>query len=164
MTRLIATGGQLFLGAIALVVTIALTGCGLAQRAETKKQAEAANAEMRTAAETCDQKFPRGQQHTAVSRARCVGDAIKIIRSYTDYPDLLDQQIATRNLLAERWQSGKITQAQFDAESAQLQSSLVAEDERRKLAVRAVTAQEDVVSAARAPVSCTRFGNTVNCF
>jgi hypothetical protein len=66
--------------------------------------------------------------------------------------------------IAEQVQNGQLTIAQANEMLANKNSAMFSEEQRRNLANRAVAAQESAAAAAGAPVSCTKIGNTVNCF
>jgi hypothetical protein len=82
--------------------------------------------------------------------------------------DLLEQRTApTRLALAEKVQAGKMTIIERNQQFSQFHSQIIAEEQRRMLANRAVGAQESAAAAqwrASNPVSCTKIGNTVNCY
>jgi hypothetical protein len=143
-----------------------LSGCGMARQKEAQDRLNEALAQVRSATDACNLSFPRQQQSTAVARSQCIGQATLPLRPFVPFPDLFDQEAANRNLLAERWQGGKITIAEFDAQGAQMHSQIVAEEQRRQLAGRSVSAQETAAAAAvnaSGPTVCTRSGNTTFC-
>lgn len=148
---------------IGVLVFALLSGCGLVRQKEAQDRFNVAMADVRAGVETCNQSFPK-QQQTAVARARCIGDATAPIRPLVPFPDLLDQETANRNLLAERWQTGKITQAEFEAQFTQMHSQVVAEEQRRQLAGRSVNAQEAAAAAALSPTICNRVGSSTICY
>jgi hypothetical protein len=104
-------------------------------------------AEISAGVEQCNQKFPK-EQKTAVARARCLGEATAPYRTIYPYPDLYDQETAGRNMLAEKWQKGQITQAEYEFQFTQMHSQIEAEGQRRNLAGRSVNAQETAATAA----------------
>jgi hypothetical protein len=118
----------------------------------------------RIARAECDTKFPKGIVATAVPRVQCLNDAMAIMRPTSRNPDLLDSFMASRLAVAERIQKGQITMAQGGEEIANKWSQVVAEDQRRTLANRSVRAQETAAENIGGPTSCTRIGNTVNCY
>jgi hypothetical protein len=141
---------------------LVLSGCGIARQQEAQDRLNKASADTHAATEACDQSFPK-QQNLAVKRARCIADATAPMRQVIAYPDLYDQETANRNLLAERWQAGKITQAEYEAQFFQMHSQIMAEFQRRNLANRAIGAQELAASAAASPVICTHVGTSTIC-
>jgi hypothetical protein len=159
----------LFMAAITLSLTLA--GCGIAQQQEMKARAAELKAQSEMAAQACDDSFPAGNTKTAVARAKCQAEAIAILRPIQPHPDLLDLYIATRLSVAEDVQNGRLSIAKGNEVLATKRAELVAEEQRRNLSTRAVAAQEDAAAASAAaswaanrPRSCTRTGNTVNCF
>jgi hypothetical protein len=155
--------------AIVKVVTVFLVvatmgGCGIARRAEIAKQAEELKQRSAAAAQDCVTRFPAGNSATAVSRMQCLNDALLIVRPIMPYPDLLDSFIASRLVIAEHVQKGQITLAEANEQIASKRSAFVAEEQRRLLANRSVSAQETMAQNIGGPTTCTRTGNTVSCF
>jgi hypothetical protein len=143
----------------------ALVGCGLARQRERQELLATTTAQVKVDAENCNQTYPKSQK-TAVVRAQCIAAATAPIRPLTNYPDLYDQETANRNMLAERWQTGKITQLEYEAQFSEMHSQIVAEEQRRNLANRSVNAQETAATAAllsSGPTVCNRVGNTTIC-
>jgi hypothetical protein len=152
---------------LAVFILLAVTGCGIVRQREFQARVDELKAKSHEAGQQCNVTWPPGDPKTAVSRAKCQGDALAIIRPIAPYPDVLDLFIASRITIAERLQSGQLTIAQANEAIAAKRSELVAEEQRRQLAKRALAAQEDVAAASLAaagPHSCTTIGNTVNCF
>jgi hypothetical protein len=147
-----------------VLIVALLSNCGIIREREMRAQAEELKARSVAAAQACDSTVPAGNPKTAMARAKCQTDALAIMRPIMPFPDLMDLSIASRIATAERIQSGQITIAQGNEIVAQRQSELIAEEQRRSLANRAVYAQETMASAAAAPRTCTAIGNTVNCF
>lgn len=169
---------------VILVIAIGLAGCGIAQQREqeaalqARRAAVAAAGQQHEAArETCLKTFSE-KNSDAVARAKCFNTADEILKPFNRYPDLLNLRIAKRNELAERQAAGKITRAQLVLEGSQLDSQLASEAQRRSNADQSVEAQQQAAwaqqqtawaqqqaaTAAGAPRSCTRTGNTVNCY
>jgi hypothetical protein len=89
-----------------------------------------------------------------------------VYRPLSPFPDLFDQETAGRNMLAEKWQKGQITQAEYEFQFTQMHSELEAEGQRRNLAGRSVNAQEAAATAAllsSGPTICNRIGRTTVC-
>ena len=144
-----------------------LAGCGIARQREMQARNDALKEQSRIAMEDCNTKLPKGNPKTAIVRAQCVNDALVIMRPIFPYPDLLDLSMAHRLAVAERYQKGQITGPQANEELAQKNSELTAEEQRRLLANRSVGAQESMAAAsimAAGPKTCTRIGNSVNCY
>lgn len=140
-----------------------LTGCGLARQQEAQDRLSQTAAEAVASSARCDESFPKRQQKTAVARSHCLAEATAPLRPLFPYPDIYDQEISGRNLLSERWQAGKITEAEYEAQFYQMHSQATAERERRKLATRSVNAQEMAATAAASPVICNKVGTTTIC-
>lgn len=147
---------------VVLALCALLGSCGLARRQEQAEQREKAVAAMKAGYETCDQTYPKSQAN-AVLRAKCLQDMQAPFRAMANYPDLFDQETATRNLYSEKWFKGQITQADFEFQMTQAHSQIVAEEQRRNLANRSVGAQEAIAAAAMSPTVCNRVGTTTIC-
>jgi hypothetical protein len=150
-----------------VAIAVLVSDCGLMQQWELQAQTEQLNAKSQAASQKCDTTLPAGNPKTATARAKCQTDALKILRPVEPYPDLMDLFIASRISIAERVQNGQLTIAQANELIAQKYSALFSENQRRSLADRAVSAQENMASASLAaarPRTCTAVGNTVSCF
>ena len=136
-----------------------------ANRPLQEKQ-QAAIAEMQAGFAECKARFPEGSKQY-VAKQQCDSAAAQVIRSYMTYPDLFDRERADRAVIAERWQAGKMTVAEANQQATANKSQIAEDEQRRNLATRSVGAQESAAAAAwraSAPVSCTRIGNTTNCY
>jgi hypothetical protein len=80
-------------------------------------------------------------------------EAMAIRLPIVTYPDLLNSFIASRMVVAEQVQDGKLTIAQGNEILATKNSDMVAEEQRRNLANRSVNAQE---TASRAQETASR--------
>jgi hypothetical protein len=98
----------------------------------------------------------------AIARAACVNKNMELLKPNLPYPDLLDQELATNLVLAEKVQKGKMTLIERDGAIVQLHSQVIAEAERRNLARRAVTAQESAAAAAWQSASFAGGGGTAD--
>ena len=152
---------------VAVVLGLTVASCGIARQQEMQARIQELQAQKLAAIQRCDVTVPAGNPKTAVERAKCQTEAWAILRPIMPYPDLLDLMIASRLTIAEQIQNGKLTIAQANEQIAAKRSEIVAEEQRRNLANRSVAAQEGMAVAslsAAGPHSCTRIGNTVNCF
>lgn len=143
-----------------------LGGCGLVAAKQREEEFARARAQADGIFAECDAKIPK-EKGQIVNRTRCRAPGFSLLRNFAPYPDLMDQEAAYRMAMAERIDAGQITMAQAELEAAENRSRLIAEEQRRSLSNRAVSAQESVAAAqwrASAPVSCTRIGNTTNCY
>jgi hypothetical protein len=150
-----------------VLIGVTLAGCGLTGQQELQARKDELNAQSKAAMESCNETHPGGNPKTAVARAKCQTEAMAIRLPIMTYPDLLRSFIATRMVVAEQVQDGKLTIAQGNEIVANKLSEMVTEEQRRNLANRSVRAQEGIAAASLAsagPHTCTSFGNTVNCF
>jgi len=118
-------------------------------------------------------KVPTGNPKIAFARAQCVNGAFAILQPTIPYPDLLQVYMADHLAIAEDVQAGRTSILQANAILARKWSELVAEEQRRGLANRAVVAQEQSTVAASAaaaaswraagPRTCNYGAGTVTC-
>lgn len=134
-----------------------LAGCAgnkLIDEARSRQDAEIAE---------CERKIP---PKPATPRYKCIASALnKFHESINDpHADLARQTGARVVVAAERFDAGKITQAELDLERATAVSAYHSEINRRRneaLTANSAAAQAD---AANSPRTCVRSGNVVNCF
>jgi hypothetical protein len=147
---------------LAALSCIALAGCGLARQAEFAKNRDAARAEAAAATEACKAKpLP-----TFAAKARCLNDAEAPLRAYANNPDLFNVRAASRVAFAEKVDAKQMTVADAELEFAKLNAQMTTEEQNRSNNSTAARASMIAATAAASPpsVSCTRFGNTVNCY
>lgn len=151
-----------------VLISIVCVGCGVSQREELAERTKALKAEYDIAIGTCVDAHKKSDPRAAVARAQCLNEASdKFMRPVTPNPDLLDLLNATRLAIAEKYAKGQISEAEAEQQFYLAKSQVVTESQKRMLANRSVKAQEISAAAAIAatgPVTCNRFGNTVNCF
>lgn len=140
-----------------------VAGCGLIARKELQEKQQAAIAQMQAGFAECKTRFPDGSKQY-VAKQQCDTAAAQAIRPFVTYPDLFDREQAERAVIAERLQGGKMTLAEANQQAATVHSQIAEDEQRRNLAARSVGAQESAAAAAWRSVSCTRVGDTVNCF
>lgn len=161
------TSHILYRGSALVLACLLLPSCANAARQKEKEEAyDSAMQQAQSAMAACDAKYQKGDKRY-VEKAKCQIDATNIIRPIMPYPDLVDQDTATRMSLAEKLQAGKITEAQANQQLAQARSQINAEDQRRQLLDKSHAEQEDQkAKAARiaAPVNCASYGVVTNCF
>ncbi len=149
-----------------LMLCAMVGGCGIIARKELEEKQQAAIAQMQAGFAECKTRFPDGSKQW-VAKQQCETAAAQAIRPYMTYPDLFDREAADRAVIAERLQAGKMTLAEANQAATAAHSQIAEDEQRRNLANRSVGAQESAANAAwraSAPVSCTRLGNTVNCY
>lgn len=145
----------------------AVGGCGIIANRELNERMIAAKASMDAGFARCEAEYASTGKKDHISKTKCDFAAAQSIRQYIPYPDLFDQEWATRAVIAERLQAGKMTPAEANQEATTMHAQISAEEQRRLLSGRAISAQESAAAAAwraSAPVSCTRVGNTTNCY
>jgi hypothetical protein len=162
---------------VILLIAFGLAGCGIAQRQEQQAAAQAWQATIDAANQQhaadnaqCYATFSESDKE-AVARAKCLADADRKALPTRSHPDLSTLLTAKRTELAERQAAGKITRAQAVFEFGQLKAQVISEEQQRDNSNRSVAAQQQAATAATigainagAPRSCTRIGNTVNCY
>ena len=148
--------------AILLTSLLVLSGCGLMARKERQEQIAAARSARDQGFADCKAQYPEGSKQY-VAKETCDAAAAKVVRPFANYPDLFDRYWATRGLVAERLQAGKMTPAEAALELAQSDSVIAEDEQRRNLPNRSVSAQEAVAAAASGPTICNRIGNTTIC-
>jgi hypothetical protein len=131
---------------------------------------------MRRSAE-CEKLYPNRTQKPVMPRIRCFNDAIMAYQlaheRSTGNPnlDLARAMTAQMLVVGERYDKGAITEAQFEADKANVHSEYVTKVARRQneaamvgaARTQAVAAQQQAIAASM-PVTCNRFGNTVTCY
>jgi hypothetical protein len=163
--------GRIF---VVLIAAALVAGCGIARQREMAAQVAALREQSVAALKDCGEKFPPGNPKIAVARAQCVNAAFAIVQPTLPYPDLLQVYMADHLAVAEEVQAGRTSIAQANAILARKWSELVGEEQRRRLANRAVAAQEQSAVAASSvaaaswqaagPRTCNYGAGTVTCF
>jgi hypothetical protein len=152
---------------LVVATCLALAGCGLAAQAERQKQIAAAKATADQGYADCRARFPE-ESKQAFDRNKCSYEVAKAnIRPLVNNPDLFDNDWAAKLAIAEKLQAGKLTYAEANQQATEHHSQIVAEEQRRNLSNRSVTAQESAAAAswaASGPVTCNRVGNSTTCF
>jgi hypothetical protein len=145
------------LGALGLCLLVA--NCGLMAQQQQKDRIAQIKAQQQSIFADCGERYPKVKGQF-VTRATCMQPGLELYRNLTPYPDLLDQEIALRMAVAEKLDTGKMTIAEGDLALTQGHSQIASEEQRRDASNRSVRAQE----SAAAGFSCTKVGNTINCF
>jgi hypothetical protein len=143
---------------IAIAIIAGLLASCVSQRAQREKQLAALNARASEMAAAC----PHSPPAKSVDRARCLNEALALLRPTFPYPDLADVLMATRMDIAARADRKEITREQAELEMAKATSTAIGEEQRRSLAGRSVLAQEQSADAASASASAQQ--DTANAF
>lgn len=151
---------------ILVSVALSVAGCGIIAQKKRQEEFAATKANADRMLADCDLKYKKikGQM---LDRMRCRGEAFALYKPQLPFPDLLDQEITSLMVVAERVDAGEMSYAEGEQAASEIHSRMVAEEQRRMLASRSVSAQESAASAAwraSAPVTCTRSGNSTTCF
>jgi hypothetical protein len=167
--------GRLFglLGAVLVLVG----GCGLAKQIQINKEAEAAKKAQAAQIAECERLFPDRLRKPVTPRVKCFNEAnlsyhMAYARSVGNpYLDLVRLMTAQMLLIAEKYDAGGLTEAQFEVAKATAQSdyaSKVADRKNASAMVGAAQTQADAAQrraiAASMPVTCNRYGNSVTCY
>lgn len=175
----------------AMMISLILPACGLAHQAKIQKDADSAQAEADRAASECERLHPDKNRKPVTPRTQCFNDA------RLNYGLAMDRSIGNLNLdlfrlsnarmlvVAERFDSGKTTVAQFELEKAEAQANFndqiaarhnsatiaaAAQQQAAAASQQATAASEQSINSAvtaatsTKPVSCSRIGNTVTCY
>jgi hypothetical protein len=136
-------------------------------REAIEEQADPPPASRNNSLAECRNAFP-DQITQAVRCAACVIKATDLVRPLLPFPELLDQENALRESLAEQIQGGKISLLERNAQIQKLQSKIIDEEQGRLRAAPAATEKKSTaVTQWRLPnpEACTRLGgNSANCY
>jgi hypothetical protein len=143
---------------------------------EARDARNAAAAAMETELNACRGLYPNENQRPVMPRMRCMTDAwIKFSRAgqglWTRHLDLDELLRAKALALAEEYDAGKLTEAQFVLQKAQAITDHNSQIAQRENSAKMVAAAQEQASAASmqaiastAPRTCAVVGNVVNCF
>ena len=159
-------------GVVIILGAVILSGCGVARQLEQRALVNEAKEKMLAALSDCAQRFPAaGEQF--VAKAKCDADAVRIMRPFLPYPELQDQEVAVRAVVAERLQNRQMTKAEAELQIANATAQIAGQIRDRALANRAVLAQEataiasrqaaDVADRPRSSVTCVSAGGWLTC-
>jgi len=170
-------------GTVILSLMAILAGCASAAHSEL----EEANAAAARLGAACNQKFPDPHKKPTVARQQCLNEAYRpaeIARSRILGPgsyDLANLSMARLVVIAEKYDRGEITAAQYDQARAEAQAAYSAELQSRQIATmmadaaqrQAAAAQQNAMwqaygAAVKATVppptvTCDKFGSTITC-
>lgn len=164
-----------------------LMGCGLAHQAQLNKDREEADARRAAGEADCIKRYPDKHRKPVSPRVKCINDvmlayftAIQRTVGAVDL-DLVNAHHAQRLVAAERYDTGKTSAVQFEAEVAKLVAEFRTEAaSRRNSAAMASAAQQQAAAASQQavlaqqkaisdafqvpkPVTCTTIGNSMTC-
>lgn len=139
------------------VICLFVGGCGLVAQAERNKQIlELTELSNKKTAACQSEPFT-----THVNLAICLNRAKEVLIPIAPHPDLVTLLASQRIEIAERVDRREITPAEGDVQFNLARTNAIAESNRRSLAQRSVSAQEQ--AATRTPV-CTFYRGVPICF
>ena len=158
-----------------LGLILTLSGCGLAMQAEEKKVRGQAAAIRDAELADCYRKYPDDVKRPVTPRVNCIWDArmkfarLGALHGYR-HLDLEEVFRAKIFLLAEQYDSGNMSEAQYRLEKAQAESDFKSKVMQRENSAAMVAAAEEqataaslaTISASR-PLTCSTYGNTTTC-
>ena len=144
-----------------------LAGCGISRQAEQQAAEDPTPPSLNDALAECRHAYP-DQITQAVARAGCVIKATELLRPMLPFPDLLDQENALRESLAEQVQSGTISLIERNRQMTKFHLSMVVEEQSRLQANPSADAKASA-GATQWRLSnsdgCTSLGgNTAKCY
>lgn len=160
-----------FTRAACLVGVVALGGCGLAKQAQIREEVAAAAKLRDEQRDECRRQFPDRLKKPVMPRIKCVSAALiayheakKRSGGGSPHFDLVRLMTAKMAMAGERFDSGIISETQFEVESAAVESDYLSAVRARINSTSIARSAEIQAEAASAPVTCNRFGNSVTCF
>lgn len=159
----------------------ALAGCGLARNAELEKRLAEADRTRAAEEAKCDQAHP--QPRPVTPRMQCTSTAYLNWLESTGNPNLtlFRASIAQRLVIAERYDKGQISEAEYNAEAAKLDLAADTAIRQRNESAAMVSAAQQQASAASGQAAlarqkaisdafrgnrttCSTWGNTTTCY
>jgi hypothetical protein len=160
-----------FAGILVLATGVVVTGCGLAQQALMRQELEAHRKAHEAAEAECHRLYPDPNRKPATPKIKCLADVHLRFATNDPHIDLLRMMTSQMLVIGERYDTGKITVAQFEAEKAAAFSDYTTRvAQRQNGAAMAEAAQQQANAAtwqaysANRPRTCNTWGNTVNCY
>ena len=148
-------------------------GCGIARQMKINDDLKAAQEAADRGIAECDASHPGKFTRPVLPRIRCM-NAVELQRQESigrsvgnPNLDLHRLTAAKRLAVAERFDKGQSSEIEYELQLATVHSEHTnAANSRLNSATLAAAAakQASAASAANRPVSCTRLGNTVNCY
>ena len=144
----------------AVLACLLLAHCGTYADQERLAQI---NADVRAAKARCDARYPPPRKDQQITWAACANAAELPTLSIVPFPDLLELKFANRLELAAKIDQADITYEEAVLLAAKLNSSVMAEAERRSKTVPQETAA-DAAYRTTLGVTCARSGTTMSCY
>jgi hypothetical protein len=114
----------------------------------------------------CERMYPERHRKPTLPRVKCFNEAnMKLAEQDRDI-DLVRVMTTQMLVLAERFDAGRLTEAQFEAEKAAVFADYRTRVLQREDSATIADASRQQAIAASMPrtTTCNRFGNTVTCY
>lgn len=142
---------------VLLIVAGLLAGCGLAHKMAKQEALDKYNSSL----SNCEKQYSANAKLSPL--ARCRATAYMTWHKSSSHQDLRKAYVAQSLLLAQHYDSGKITRVEFDAKEATAYAQMNNQITQRTNST--VSANAAAYSAANSRQKfCQRFGRTVQCF
>lgn len=142
---------------VAILVCMAVAGCGIARQKEEK----AAWAQAKAEGDKCAATYRKFTMNWAACTNEVQERLVSRVGAPSDYSRFL---MASRVALSEKVSTGKMTYAEADLAFAQMNMNALSTVSARESAAETASAARQAARAASRPVTCNRFGTTVTCF
>jgi hypothetical protein len=141
-----------------VIVALLIGGCAAAER---QKAFDDAKLSYDRDVANCERQHPGPHKRPIVPRVQCFNEArLRFLANDASYADL-DRALSARLLVAaEKYDAGRLTIAEYEAEKTGLIANYNSDIQRRRDSAAMVNAAR----AASMPVVCNKFGNTVTCY
>lgn len=168
---------------IAIGLMLFSTGCASPQLTASRTAAKAAAAEQEAAMQACEKVQPQ-QGRPSLPRIKCINEAVMNYHeayaraASNPYLDLARVMTTQTVVVAERYDAGRMTEAEFKAALAQIESDFDSKVDQRKHAKAIARSAADQARAAQdaadhagtmarqssLPVICSKGITSVTCF
>lgn len=152
-----------------MLITGTLAGCGLAIEARLQEAQKLYEAQVAQ----CERLYPDRHRKPTQPRVSCFNNANMKLAEHDPDIDLTRAMTTQMLVLAERFDAGRSTPAQFEAEKAAVFADYRTRVMQRQNSTAMANAAADQAAAARQQAiaatmpkttTCNRFGNTVTCY
>jgi hypothetical protein len=159
---------------VVLASALTLAGCDLAQQAKIREEAALPTKTLDAQIAECKRRYPDRHRKPVTPRIKCFNEADLNYHADLLYTvvnpqlDLVRSFTAQRLVIGERYDNGRLSQAEFDAEMASAEVDYNSRVLQRQNEAEMIAAAQSQAAAARAaassPTTCTRLGNSVTCY
>jgi hypothetical protein len=167
---------------LAGILILAVAGCAASA---LQRQHEAWQQALQIILE-CREKRLAGELSSHLASSQCSNSRARQVIAASGYPhmDLVDLFLAYRTALAQRVDTGLLSEAEANLQYAELRTRIVSEEQRRNIAAQQAYSQQlqnynallqglaawhqatqpPPIPQLSGPVTCSRFGNTITCY